>query len=41
MSFALDSGLVTTWLAPLDMKKSMSSGSALPVIPDNYIIILI
>ena len=35
MSFALESGLVTTWLAPLDTKKSVSSGSALPVIPVN------
>ena len=32
-SFAFESGLVTTWLAPLDKKKSMSLGNALPVIP--------
>ena len=35
MSLALESGLMTTRLAPLDKKKSISSGSALPVIPNK------
>ena len=32
-SLALESGLVTTWLAPLDTKWSISLGNAFPIIP--------
>ena len=34
-SASISFGLVTTWLAPLDTNKSMSSGSALPVMPNT------